>query len=491
MKKRAPFLGICAILMISVGTYLSCRKVESRATTESSQISEARAFFEQFIGPKHNPDTTVDASHIRMTLHKTPLWNKSYVDDLPFGKTITVPLQIKEPVYYKNGRTSISISELSFLIMYKDQQGNYQAEVVTKTPTDTFLHSNPTTRIFSGQVRVEDWAGNLHSVYQYAPNGLITPMTPANSTNLTGTLSTLSAGSIQKDNVPVTPLGNCTETDWYECWAYGEGPFQCESWYQEIDCSGDGGGTSAGSSIPAVAYQYVAAPGGGTTAAQTYQNVVNNFIAISPSIPITNFQSYTQCFDNSGVSYYVTLWCDQPIPGTSASYSLWGAAGSGSSGQTVNVGHTFLSFDEYGGVNGEQITRYMGYYPSGFAWPGSPIKPGTLGDDEQHSTKVALQFHVTQTQFYQILNYMGNAYNTTYNLSSNNCTTYALNGLQAGGINITTQQGTWPGGGGYDPGDLGATMLGPNPYGTNVTGGNVTRFTNMTIAGSNFGSCDY
>jgi hypothetical protein len=76
----------------------------------------------------------------------------------------------------------------------------------------------------------------------------------------------------------------------------------------------------------------------------------------------------------------------------------------------------------------------------------------------------------------------GNA--TEYNLSTNNCTTWALSSLAAGGVNINTQQGSWPLGEGDDPGDLGEDIRGmklsPN-MSLNTSGGSAT---------SNTGTCN-
>ena len=42
-----------------------------------------------------------------------------------------------------------------------------------------------------------------------------------------------------------------------------------------------------------------------------------------------------------------------------------------------------------------------------------------------------------------------------YNLNANNCTTFSLDALSAGGIKVPATIGTWLDGSGNDPGDLG------------------------------------
>lgn len=45
-----------------------------------------------------------------------------------------------------------------------------------------------------------------------------------------------------------------------------------------------------------------------------------------------------------------------------------------------------------------------------------------------------------------------------YDLNTHNCTDYSLELLKKIGIDIATKDGTWPGGGGTNPGDLGEDL---------------------------------
>ena len=49
----------------------------------------------------------------------------------------------------------------------------------------------------------------------------------------------------------------------------------------------------------------------------------------------------------------------------------------------------------------------------------------------------------------------GNDPGYNYDLNSNNCSSFAIRALRSAGINLPFTMGTWPNGGGYNPGDLG------------------------------------
>jgi hypothetical protein len=125
----------------------------------------------------------------------------------------------------------------------------------------------------------------------------------------------------------------------------------------------------------------------------------------------------------------------------------------------------------------------MGLYPSTNVTPFNPVSKGNMNDDEGHSFDIALSVSLGGQQFMDILNFCANGNNINYDMNSNNCVTWALYSLSAGGINIATKTGRWPFGSGDDPGDLGedirAMQLAPN----------MTRTTSGGAAPSNIGTC--
>jgi hypothetical protein len=173
---------------------------------------------------------------------------------------------------------------------------------------------------------------------------------------------------------------------------------------------------------------------------------------------IGNIRDYLKCFDNiagQGYSYSVKLCVDQPNPGQR---DPWGFT-SQNGGNPINVGHTFLVFTETK-PDGSTITRNVGFYPSQAVYPGSQSANGELDNNSAHGYNISLDISVDNSSFTTMLNSVMNRADVTYNLSSNNCTTFALNTLSAAGINISATTGSWAGGSGKNPGDLGEDLRG-------------------------------
>jgi hypothetical protein len=155
-------------------------------------------------------------------------------------------------------------------------------------------------------------------------------------------------------------------------------------------------------------------------------------------------------------TYTVTVCVDQPIPGTRLPWRLQdGPQSSSAANNPVDVGHTFLIFSEtYGG---NTITRNVGFYPRTGVNPWYPSDQGQLNNNEGSSYNISLTITINSAQFFNMLNYVsqGNNPGYSYDLNSNNCTTFAIKTLQAGSVNLSSQIGVWFKGSGYDPGDLG------------------------------------
>lgn len=231
---------------------------------------------------------------------------------------------------------------------------------------------------------------------------------------------------------------------------------------------------------PSVMYSYSTtppssgiSPAGGVT--------INGFSG--PNV-IGNIGDYNNCFDNvpgADHKYTITICVDQP---SAASRSAWGysqagSSGSASGGNPVDVGHTFLILKEV--APQKTITRNVGFYPVGNVSPLDPTDAGQLNNNEAHYYDVALTVTVTSSQFTNAINYINN-FSALYDLNDNNCTSFALGAMAAAGINISTTSGSWPGGGGKDPGDLGEDIR------TMTLSSNMARSSKYT-AHPNVGSC--
>lgn len=158
-----------------------------------------------------------------------------------------------------------------------------------------------------------------------------------------------------------------------------------------------------------------------------------------PANRIPDRQAHLRCFNTSqGAS--LTIFVDQPVPGHDD-------ASSGVS----NVGHAWISITQGG------ITRTFGYYPDGVAVPYSATNESILGNDSNHAFDVSVQIQLTAGELSQILNYALNM-PETYNLNTMNCVNFVIESCGAAGIALPENTGTWPGGGGLNPGRFGQDM---------------------------------
>lgn len=419
------------LLAIILPVFNSCLKSTNNlaASNEKRFIAEARKFFDAATSESGHPATDYKSQSPR-----TVIWEQAKTLNVSGGYALIAPIQYELPLFVKtefNGGTVFHLNDLSQLFIYCDSNKLFHLEVLTKFPDTSYLR-NPAGK-FTGFVFVDDWWGNNLDKYLLDGNGTKT-YHPLN---------------IQTETI----IRTCNTIYGYN---YSSGdPGGGYSWVQAGGCTymylpdrvDDPRGTSYGGGL---SFSGGGGSGGGAT----------NIALAPPDNPIANIQDYNKCFTNVGGSdhaYTVTICVEQPIPGQRDAYK-WvngGPIGSSNEGNIVNVGHTFLIFSErYGNTN---IIRNVGFYPSTGVKPGSSTAPGILNNDESHSYNVSATFTVTNANFFIMLNSVarGNNPGFNYNLSSENCTTFALQTLVQGGINLPNTIGIWPGGMGSNPGDLG------------------------------------
>jgi hypothetical protein len=192
---------------------------------------------------------------------------------------------------------------------------------------------------------------------------------------------------------------------------------------------------------------------GGGSSNNSWTN--GDIIIENPDNPISDINDYLKCF-NTTQSATLTIYVNEPSPGT---------------GKTHNgtfVGHTFVSLSQ-----GSNVSTF-GFYPvSDNIYPYiNNSSNSILGDDgsgnESFSANVSTT--LTSSQLSQIINKAKN-YNSTYHLDTYNCTDFAIDIGNLGGLNLPPSNGTWPGGGGSNPGTLGQHIRSLSS-GTNTSGGN-------------------
>ena len=184
--------------------------------------------------------------------------------------------------------------------------------------------------------------------------------------------------------------------------------------------------------------------------------------------PISNITNYLKCFDKTKGAKF-TLYIDQPLANSSDSWA--GPA------TDPDVGHTFIAIEQNG------IKRVLGYYPSEGVNPFyNPSEIREWINDGGHKYDVSISKNISSSQLTQIIDEIKN-YSQTYNLNSNNCTDFGMKVAGKAGITLPSAYGSWPGGGGDNPGKLGQIVR-------NQTINNTTKNLNGGVAVSNSGTCN-
>ena len=435
--KKAIFGVLCVLV-------LACEKRVTVSQQPASLTTQAQKYFSDSVAGRSL------AVSYRAAQPRSILWAAAQITKVNNGWAVIVPIVYNQPMMVKAniaGDFYFHLNYLTQLLMYRDSNSVFQTRVLTSFPDSNYF-KNP-AGAFSGIQFVEDWQGNELAKYLYSPNGNI---------------STFKSSTMQPNSIYETCFvisGYNYSPDDPEGGYYWSEDGGCS--YQYVRDDGGGGGAGGG------------APGGGAGGHGPLAVPLKETVAIAPGRSIIqSVPQYFQCFTNVGGSdhsFTVTVCVDQPTPGarTSWLFTTGGITGTIDAGNPVNVGHTFLTLTEtYAGTT---ISRNIGFYPSTIVYPPSNLAaPGQFNDDETHTYNISGSFSLNNAQFFQILNFISSANNSSfiYNLNSNNCTTFVLNALAQAGINLPRTFGTWPGGTGDDPGDLGEDIRTGNIAGMTV-----------------------
>ena len=176
---------------------------------------------------------------------------------------------------------------------------------------------------------------------------------------------------------------------------------------------------------------------------------------------ILNLVEYLECLDANS-SATITVYIDQPVAGQDDTLT--------NDGLSVDVGHTFISLTQ------GSVTRVMGFYPRDGVRPIlNPSSAPAMVNDGGHHYDVSISANISSSRMGNVLSAIRSYGDDTYHLSRFNCTDYALKIAEAAGLSLPDTSGSWPGGGGSNPGNLGEDVRGlPNNTNqtTDTTGGN-------------------
>ena len=329
------------ILFSLINLIVSCKKnsVPIQPQNQNTLISEAKNYFNKTL----LPTTSFNQSSLRTQTAKTPQWDKASLLKFSIGQAVLVPLNYSKKLYLKSSLTNklFEVSQLAQLLVYKDSSGTMQGEVITAFPDSNYL-IHPSAK-FTGILLVEDWSGNRLKQYKYDRYGMAISY-PAGFSGSTVAIDKIS---------PATVIAVCYEIEGYN---YSEAdPDDVYSWSESAGCDFYAASDESTANGSPSGGDYGSAAGGGVAAA------TSDLIVFSGTSPIANIQQNIKCFTNSSAAdhiYTVTVCVAQPVPGTRTAWNFSGT-GSSATGNPVNVGHTFLIFNEtYGGSS---IIRNIGF----------------------------------------------------------------------------------------------------------------------------------
>ena len=160
-----------------------------------------------------------------------------------------------------------------------------------------------------------------------------------------------------------------------------------------------------------------------------------------PDHPISNNKCFFSTVDlNKGAT--LTIYVDEPKPGTGGVIK-W-----------INVGHTFIGITQ-----GENQYTY-GFYPNvpGIRTIGNNDVSSVLGKDDRHTFSVSFSTEISPEQLQKIIELSQKSYARQYNLSSSNCTDFAISVAKLAGITLPYSKSNWGIGSGSNPGALGKAL---------------------------------
>ena len=169
---------VSAMMLLATLIIFGCKKdkfaSESlNSTSDNELLSAAKSYFDSEINIKtKNPNNSILTPRQKLT--KDAIFEAAYVQEVESKRIVVIPIiYVEHELYLKNNGRYISLSDLSNLIIYKDNDNVNHAEIVTRIPTDEYLLDTSKNKKFSGLVNVEDWHGNFKAGYKYKDGKIV------------------------------------------------------------------------------------------------------------------------------------------------------------------------------------------------------------------------------------------------------------------------------------------------------------------------------
>jgi hypothetical protein len=363
------------------------------------------------------------------------------------------------------------------MLVYRDQSNNtVKSVLVTYIPDKEYLMANKNDAsnntiakmnpLFKGYLQYQDKDGNIKYVlrivngkvkrrYVYSASGRI---------------------AVQGTKLKVNDWVEVCVEQWQMVYVYGpEGELiytgeptlvgiDCTTWYQPDNPNDNdptppddvpgGGGSSGGND-------------GNGDNGNTWSPDLEILSPTPQTRVISNIAQFLECIDKTKPAV-LNIYVDQPTYNSTATWS--GAPTS------PDVGHTFISIEQNG------IEKVFGFYPSQGVNPiTAPSTSSVLVNDGDHHYDVKLTANpISPAHLTDVINYVTN-YPSVYNLNTANCSNFGINVAAEAGIILPQTTGTWPGGSGCNPGNLGQDIRAMNNS-SNIT---ITKTQGTAVSSTN------
>ena len=435
-------------LMLIITCILSCKKDQQSVTTNTiAQISDSSKTL-----TLSQVKDWYNASLSAVDLKKQSSVKTFSLTSLAFSWGKLQSLNNKKGNYYLvhlNGQPTYQNVKQGYrkLAFIRDTSGNIQARILEIIPDVLYIQRKlkAATSDFTGRIFIYDQSYKLLGGGVLSNGKLIGKIKP--------TVSTTTAQSLLKTNM-VQVVEECEWNDANYVDAEGVVTIYSERVCNTYILDGGGGGEGGfdgGGEFDGGSGDYLGGGGGGGGEVSTAPAVVNlpgeDHTKVNP-------KQFMDCFgniSNTGASMKVTVYVQEPFPGTSF------AVGPNS------VGHVAIGLTKSNGS--ASVTQIVGFYPdaTGLAKLNAPSKIVNNGGDLDYN--VSITYTVSATQFNQIESYISNP-PATYDVSTFNCTNFVYNACQAGSITLPDPSGIVGFGGslavmplyGMTPGSLGSSI---------------------------------
>jgi uncharacterized membrane protein YgcG len=416
-------------------------------------------------------------------IKREPLWKFAQNIYLANGVfVISVPLQYEKG--YGLGKGGVTK-----LLIFRDKQGHLQAHILKAISDMSYLTDNKgqiNQQSFSGILLMEDWQENFLNGVRYRNGKIVGELSPAESSK-NGRIAGVCQEVKIEYYVNVCGGGSCSGLRF----DYADVYMVCGGG------SGNSGGVSSGSAGGAIG-----GGGGSGSSGNGYSNGGENNRAdgegrasvvreqtdriIFPGInnPAINLKSFLNCFgtaQSNDFTYTLTIYVEEPVPGSDASTSLTG-----------NVGHTCIGLTKTDKSNpASSITQIIGFYPvdGKKSLSLAPVESEVHNNGDSHPDRrtqytVSSSYEVSPAAFGAAIQAADELSAKPYDLDDNNCTDYVLNIMNRAGVSVPQNKGDIMVSTGHNPGQLGYDLRQEKQ--TNP-GANISLTAGLTIPGQ--GSC--